>query len=79
MTCEALPHLYEDDRLLVTAMGKIGVEGVPAVWSDARIDWLNFDAIVIRSPWDYFVRLEAFRSWLNARIASGVLMCNSGC
>jgi hypothetical protein len=48
------------------------------VWSDARLDWGSFDALVIRSPWDYFERPVEFRTWLDARIASGVLMCNSG-
>jgi glutathione synthase/RimK-type ligase-like ATP-grasp enzyme len=33
---------------------------------------------VIRSPWDYFERAAEFRHWLDARIASGVLMCNAG-
>jgi glutathione synthase/RimK-type ligase-like ATP-grasp enzyme len=33
--------------------------------------------LVVRSPWDYFVRVDEFRHWLDARIQSGVLMCNS--
>ncbi|HET6463783.1 MAG TPA: hypothetical protein VFH33_08285, partial [Candidatus Krumholzibacteria bacterium] len=71
------PHLYEDDLLLVKALDAIGIESRPAVWSDASIDWLAFDALVIRTPWDYFERLEEFRAWLDARIHSGVLMINS--
>jgi hypothetical protein len=77
VTSDALRNLYEDDLLLVTALDEIGVESVPAVWSDTSIDWLAFGAVVIRTPWDYFERLEEFRAWLDARIASGVLMCNS--
>jgi glutathione synthase/RimK-type ligase-like ATP-grasp enzyme len=77
VTSEALPQLYEDDHLLVTALDEIGIDSRPAVWSDASIDWLGFDALVIRSPWDYFLRLQEFRAWLDARIASGVRMCNS--
>jgi glutathione synthase/RimK-type ligase-like ATP-grasp enzyme len=78
VTSEALPQLYDDDHLLVAALDELGIEGRPAVWSDASIDWRAFDAIVIRSPWDYFVRLAEFRAWLVARIASGVLLCNAG-
>lgn len=78
VTCEALPNLYEDDRLLVTALNEIGIASRPAIWSDVSIDWLAFDAVVIRTPWDYFERVEAFCAWLDARIASGVLLCNSG-
>ena len=69
--------LYEDDLLLVSALEEIGVSAVPAVWSRADIDWTSFDALVMRTPWDYFERAAEFRSWLDERIASGVLMCNS--
>src|SRR5450432_3022189 len=77
VTSEALPTLYEDDLLLVAALEAIGIASSPAIWSDASIDWQAFDAVVIRTPWDYFIRLEQFRAWLDARIASGILMCNS--
>jgi len=77
VTSEALPKLYEDDLLLVTALEEIGIDSSAAIWSDVTIDWLAYDALVIRSPWDYFERLLEFRAWLDARIASGVRMCNS--
>lgn len=77
VTSEAFPNLYEDDHLLVKALGELGIDSRPAVWSDREIDWLGFDALVIRSPWDYFERIVEFRAWLDARIASGVPMCNA--
>jgi glutathione synthase/RimK-type ligase-like ATP-grasp enzyme len=78
VTSQALAQLYEDDLLLVTALGEIGIDASPAIWSDAGVDWLAYDALVIRSPWDYFLRMEEFRAWLDARIASGVRMYNTG-
>jgi Prokaryotic glutathione synthetase, ATP-grasp domain len=78
VTCEEFAHLYADDLLLVSALEAIGISAVPAVWNRADIDWTAFDALVMRSPWDYFQRVAEFRGWLDARIASGVLMCNSG-
>ena len=77
VTSEDYPNLYEDDLLLVRALDELGIGSRPAVWSDAGVDWLSFDALVIRTPWDYFIRLREFRAWLDARIASGVRMCNS--
>jgi hypothetical protein len=77
ITCAALPDLYVDDTLLVSALDALGIRALPAVWSRDDIDWTRFDALVIRSPWDYFTRVAEFRSWLDARIASGVLMCNT--
>jgi len=76
VTSEAFANLYEDDHLLVGALEDIGIAAVPAVWSDAGVDWGAFDALVIRSPWDYFERVDEFRAWLDARIASGVRLCN---
>jgi len=72
VTCDKLPHLYEDDLLLVAALDQLAIDSRAAVWSDGSIDWLAFDALVIRSPWDYFERPREFRAWLDARIASGV-------
>lgn len=77
VTCDAFPNLYEDDLLLVAALDGIGIGSRPAIWTDASIDWLAFDALVIRSPWDYFERAAEFRAWLDARKASGVRMINS--
>jgi len=78
VTCDEFADLYEDDLLLVAALEAIGIDSQPAVWSDPGIDWLAFDALVMRTPWDYFVRPREFRAWLDDRIASGLPMCNSG-
>lgn len=77
VTCDAFAGLYEDDHLLVAALADIGIASVAAVWSDAGIDWTSFDALVMRSPWDYFERVAEFRAWLDARFAEGVLLCNT--
>ncbi|HUG99068.1 MAG TPA: hypothetical protein VMQ83_07820 [Gammaproteobacteria bacterium] len=78
VTCAAFSNLYEDDLLLARALEQLGISAIPAVWSDTAIDWTSFAALVIRTPWDYFQRAAEFRAWLDARIASGVLMCNAG-
>jgi glutathione synthase/RimK-type ligase-like ATP-grasp enzyme len=61
----------------VKALDDIGIDSQPGVWSDAGVDWLAFDALVFRTPWDYFARLAEFRPWLDARIKSGVRMINA--
>jgi hypothetical protein len=38
---------------------------VPAVWDDASIDWTKFDAIIIRSPWDYYQHADRFIAWID--------------
>jgi glutathione synthase/RimK-type ligase-like ATP-grasp enzyme len=61
-TSEDFPGLDPDDAPLLEALGE-GAE--PAIWSDPRVDWGAFDLILIRSVWDYFVRYEEFRAWLD--------------
>ena len=77
VTCEAFANLYEDDLLLVAALADIGIDSTPAVWSDPNIDWTSFDALVMRSPWDYFKRAAEFRTWLEKRFAEGAVTHNS--
>jgi len=78
VTCDAFPTLHEDDLPLIPALAALGLAAEPRVWNDPAVDWSSFDAIVIRSPWDYFERVAEFRAWLQARVAGPALLCNSG-
>ncbi|MEO6526230.1 MAG: hypothetical protein ABIP93_06370 [Gemmatimonadaceae bacterium] len=59
-----LPGLTDDDRLLAAALDERGARVQPVVWSDPAIDWSSFDAVVVRSCWDYFLRADQFFAWL---------------
>ncbi len=65
VTCRAYPRLAEDDRLLRDALIARGVVAEPVVWDEAAVDWAGFEAVVIRSTWDYHVRADAFDAWIN--------------
>jgi hypothetical protein len=52
-----------DLPLLLAAAERAGVEAQVDVWDDPEVDWLCFDAIVIRSCWDYTARLQEFLAW----------------
>jgi hypothetical protein len=45
-------------------------------WDDSRVDWSTFDAVIIRSTWDYVDRLGEFLAWTD-RVASVTLLLNS--
>lgn len=62
-TCALFPQLETDDALLPPALADRGVEAVPAVWDDAEVDWDAFDLVVVRSTWDYALRLGEFLAW----------------
>jgi glutathione synthase/RimK-type ligase-like ATP-grasp enzyme len=62
-TYEKAPRLAPDDRGLIPALAREGVDAVPTIWSRDR-EWDRFDAVVIRSCWDYHRRAGEFLSWL---------------
>lgn len=68
-TYEKAPGLAPDDQLLIPALGSCGLVPVPTVWSDSSAPWDSFDAVVIRSCWDYHLRAAEFAAWL-ARLES---------
>ena len=63
-TCAHLPGVHPDDVHLAASLSRLGIEPVACVWSDPAIDWSSFDAVLIRTTWDYFQRYEEFLSWL---------------
>lgn len=63
-TYEHAPSLAPDDQLLIPALRSCGITPVPVVWSDAAVAWDSFDAVVVRSCWDYHLRLAEFGAWL---------------
>ena len=62
----------------IAALAAFGVTAEPAVWDDPRAAWSAFDAVVIRSCWDYHYRAREFAHWLarledgGARVLNGV-------
>jgi len=62
-TAAQVPDLDEDGTSLRRALAARDIAAVPAVWDDATVDWGSFDAVVIRSTWDYVPRRDAFISW----------------
>jgi hypothetical protein len=75
-TYKALPSLSRDDQLLIPELALRGVAGVPAVWDDSDVPWDAFDAVVIRSCWDYHTRPDVFREWINRVRDAGVPIWN---
>ncbi len=70
------PQLIDDDRLFLPYLAARGIATEPAIWNDPAVDWRRFDAVVIRSTWDYYERIAEFRLWLDGLIAAGVTVWN---
>jgi glutathione synthase/RimK-type ligase-like ATP-grasp enzyme len=75
-TCPEFPQLHTDDHALVAALAALGVAAEPMIWSDPAADWCRFDAVVLRSVWDYYTRAVEFRAWLDRLEAQRVPLYN---
>lgn len=58
------PELSPSDQTLLNPLKQRGIQPIPAIWNDTTIDWQQFDAVVLRSCWDYYKHADAFRQWL---------------
>ncbi len=63
-TSAKYPTLTDDDRLLLDPLARHGIQGQPAIWNDPAFNWSAYDAVVIRSCWDYHLQPEKFLSWI---------------
>lgn len=75
VTCEAARDLDEDLPLLARALQARGATVALPSWDDPAIDWAGFAAVVLRSPWNYMDRHEAFLAWTRA-VAARTLLLN---
>jgi glutathione synthase/RimK-type ligase-like ATP-grasp enzyme len=70
------PQLTEDDALGAAALRERGVRVDAVPWDAPDVAWEGYQAVVLRSAWDYHRRPGAFRTWLDALRASGANVWN---
>jgi glutathione synthase/RimK-type ligase-like ATP-grasp enzyme len=76
VTYSGLPALNADDRLAVVALDGMGVATDAVCWDDKTVEWTAYDAIVLRSTWDYFKRVDEFGAWIDRLDAAGAKLWN---
>lgn len=61
----AIAAAGHDDDLppLLDACADAGLHARAVAWDDPTVSWNRFDAVLLRSPWDYTERLPAFLAW----------------
>lgn len=63
VTCAPSLPIDYDMPLLLEAFQEIGLRTEVCDWEDPAIDWSNFDAVLLRSPWNYVEQLPEFLRW----------------
>ncbi|MEE8601241.1 ATP-grasp domain-containing protein [Euzebya tangerina] len=73
-TCADVPELDEDDQLLIPALEATGASVDVVVWDDPGVRWKQYDAVVIRSTWDYAEKHDEFVEWLDRAAKASLVM-----
>jgi|APPan5920702856_1055754.scaffolds.fasta_scaffold00030_3 glutathione synthase/RimK-type ligase-like ATP-grasp enzyme len=76
VTYSGCPELTDDDRLLIPALRRLGVDATPVAW-DETIEWGWFNRVILRSCWDYHLRSIEFLEWITNLERLGVSLHNS--
>jgi O-ureido-D-serine cyclo-ligase len=75
VTCLELPRPDFDLPILERAFAARGHRASVVAWEDPGVDWSTFDAVVVRSTWNYVERLDEFGAWLD-RVAAVARLVN---
>jgi hypothetical protein len=73
VTCEIVPELDPDDRLLLYELGRRGLRVSIARWDDPVADWAASRMCILRSTWDYHRRFRDFLAWIGNTSALTVI------
>ena len=76
VTYAAGPEPTASDQLAVAALRDRGVTVTAVPWNNPSADWPAFDAVVVRSTWDYWAHPDAFPAWIDARGQDGTALWN---
>ncbi|WP_044510432.1 RimK family alpha-L-glutamate ligase [Hymenobacter sp. DG25B] len=81
VTCASKAHyaadtVEDEDLLLERDLRARGHQVSVVVWSDETVAWGQYEAVVLKSPWDYFDRVAEFYQWLNRLEAEGIPLLN---
>lgn len=75
-TSRDLPDLWAGDRLFLAELRRRGIRSEPVIWDDERVDWRAWDRVVIRSCWDYQLKVDRFHAWLDRLEAARIPVIN---
>lgn len=81
VTCDILaqyaaPNVEDEDSLLTNYLRAQGHHVEPRVWTNPAVEWEKYDVVLLKSPWDYFDRIEEFYAWLDRMEQLQVPMLN---
>ncbi|MEM6841616.1 MAG: hypothetical protein AAF632_05285 [Bacteroidota bacterium] len=77
LTMDSLEGYVSDDALTYEPLAELDWQVHPISWRSTNTNWNNYDAVIIRTPWDYQQAPREFLKVLEDITASSVPMENS--
>ncbi|HEY4324465.1 MAG TPA: hypothetical protein VGN20_10780 [Mucilaginibacter sp.] len=68
--------LTADDYAAAACLEAAAITVAAACWDDGNVNWESFDAIIIRSTWNYYLKIDEFNHWLDRLAGLGCLVLN---
>lgn len=53
-----------------------GLDITSVIWDDPAVDWTQYDVALLKTPWDYHEKIDAFKAWLDKIAALNVRLLN---
>jgi hypothetical protein len=75
-TCQNLGKLTPDDQLAADLLMKLNVIVDAVSWDDPEVRWQKYDAVILRSTWNYHRKLPEFLKWLKSLDDANVRLRN---
>ncbi|HYK77825.1 MAG TPA: hypothetical protein VEV16_12680 [Daejeonella sp.] len=54
-----------EDTKLLDFLQQQGLDIHQEIWTDPQVNWADYDLAILKSPWDYFDKIDQFYAWLN--------------
>lgn len=76
VTGKFAPKLTDSGKKIAVALADRGISCEPVLWNDSSVDWDGYDAVLLRSCWDYPDDRDRFRAMLTEIERAGIPVCN---
>lgn len=77
LTTDDLDDFFVYDYMTIEPLGKFGWQAEEVSWKDSKVNWNDFDVVIIRSTWDYQNSPDAFLRCLETIDQSSAQLENS--
>ncbi|REA55426.1 hypothetical protein DSL64_28095 [Dyadobacter luteus] len=68
---------FDEIQDLLPFLQNKGLDIHAEIWDDPEVEWQKYDVALLRMPWDYHQKFEAFNNWLDRIEALGIKLLNS--